>query len=58
MENRKSKTFLMHIHKIEWNEVCEVLNITKPTLLSWRSSGEESKNKAIDWAVKEIAEKR
>lgn len=54
MEDRRTKTVDMLRHKIEWKEVEEVLDITKPTLMSWRKSGDPNKNKVIDEAVQEI----
>ena len=57
MENRKSKTVDMLRHKIEWNEVASVLDITKVTLLAWRNSGDPNKNRVIDEAIKEIIQK-
>lgn len=57
MENRQTKTVDMLKHKVEWKEVAAFLNITKPTLLSWRKSGDPNKNKIIDETVQEIIQK-
>jgi hypothetical protein len=54
MENRKSKTVTMLRNKVEWKDVVDVLGITKPTLMSWRNSGDPNKNQVIDEAVKEV----
>lgn len=52
--NRENKTPEMLIHKIEWLEVAETLDVNIKTLVSWRRSGEENKNDAIDWAINQI----
>jgi len=58
METRESKTVSMLIQKIEWIEVAKELDITKPTLLSWRKSGDSNKNTVIDITVNEIINKK
>lgn len=58
MGNRKSKTPTMLRNKIEWNEVSEYLNISIPTLRSWRNSGDPNKNEVIDLAIEEIAARK
>lgn len=58
METRESKTVPMLIQKIAWIEVAKKLDITKPTLMSWRKSGDSNKNTVIDIAVNEIISKK
>lgn len=58
MENREKKTYLMLVHKIEWKDIMDELDITKPTLYSWRKSGDTNKNEAIDYAVQKIIDKK
>jgi len=57
METRKTKTVPMLKHKVQWNDVADVLNITKPTLVAWRNSGDPNKNQIIDEAVQEVIKK-
>lgn len=57
MKTRENKTAEMLIHKIGWGDVEKELKITKPTLTSWRKSGDPNKNEAIDYSVKKIIER-
>lgn len=48
----------MLIHKIDWVEVRNELDITNDTLTSWRKSNDPHKHEAIDYAINKIVESK
>lgn len=58
MEDRKNKTALMLLHKIEWQEVQDMLDVSRPTMFAWRHSGDPNKNEVIDMAINTLVEVR
>ncbi len=56
--NRMEKTAQMLIHKIEWIQVYDLLDLNEKTLLSWRKSNDANKHEAIDWAINQIINKK
>lgn len=58
MEDRKNKTALMLLHKIEWQEVQDMLDVSRPTMFAWRHSGDPNKNEVIDMAISKLVEVR
>ncbi len=57
METRWKKTTPMLVHKIDWEDVATELDLSIPTLIAWRKSGDSNKNGAIDYAVDQIVNK-
>lgn len=58
MEDRKNKTALMLLHKIEWQEVQDMLDVSRPTIFAWRHSGDPNKNEVIDMAISKLVENK
>lgn len=58
MDSRWNKTAPMLIHKIDWVEVRNELDITNDTLTSWRKSNDPHKHEAIDYAINKIVESK